>query len=64
VALYEAAAFLCRLARRSRVTDVSLFWGLVVIRRDPLEGDEILHDSRAETASDGAAPQEGPSSSS
>jgi hypothetical protein len=55
VALYEAVAFACRLARRSRVTDLSLFWGMITVRRDPLDGEEILHDSQAESDGDGDA---------
>ena len=56
VALYEALRFTCQLARRSRVTDLSFLWGLIAIRRDPLDGDEILNDAEADD--DYAPPRE------
>ena len=36
----------------SRVTDLSFLWGLVAIKRDPLQGEEILHDADADAEDD------------
>lgn len=48
IALLELMKAVCQLARRSRVTDLSFLWGLVSIKRDPLEGEEILQDADAD----------------
>ena len=51
VALGELVKYFCQLARRSRVTDLTLLWGLVRVKRDPLEGEEIVHDAESEEPS-------------
>ena len=48
IALFELVKSTCQLARRSRVTDLSFLWGLISIKRDPLQGEEILQDADAE----------------
>ena len=39
---------ICNSCRRTRITDFSCCCGLISIKRDPLQGEEIINDAKAD----------------